>query len=274
MRKVNALLLFFSCIMLSTFSLPAQTVRDHRYDGKWKLLQSVDAKDVTVNDKGEMYMVSTSGQLYKHNGTYWSVFDQERVTCYAECSMMGVIIHTNGYTSMKNVSIDQTTGQPKFKWELLKGRDAVDLTITSYIPPNSVSGRRKMMMVNTDGKIYLYSDNSTKWVQVPGSDGARISAGNGDIWLVNTVGKIYRFIYSDRTNTPYRWEQMPGNNARDIAVAVNGDKWITTTDGKVHKWNGTSWSEIVGITGAQRIAVNKGKVLVIKKDHKIYQLDY
>jgi hypothetical protein len=266
---------FILCGLLFFSSLQAQVVRDHRATGKWTLLPGPAAKDVTINEKGDIFMVSTAGALSKFNGTGWDLLDNTKLTTYAEYGSAKIKVLANGNMTKNFTGYDIKNNQKVDRWDPIEGSDAVDLTITRYIMPGTSTPKIDIMMVNTAGKIYHYHEIYKKWYQLPGSDAVSISGGGDEIWIVNTVGKIYKYRREDYLHRKDDgWDQQPGSNGKDIAIAHDGTKWLVTKNGKVHKWYGGGWAEQVGITGATRVAANKGKVVIINISGQMYQMDY
>ena len=70
--------------------------------------------------------------------------------------------------------------------------------------------------------IFHYNLSGNNWDQVDGG-AVRIAVDpEGNPWVVNDVGKIYR-------RTSAGWEELPGT-ARDIGIGGNGDVWIVGTE--------------------------------------------
>jgi hypothetical protein len=255
-----------------TISSGAQT-RDHRYNGKWVELPATNAKDVSINEKGIIYMVGTNGILYNYTGTEWIENGKDKLATYAEFGTMKFKVFSNGLMAKYYQGYDLQRGELVKKWNPITGSDAVDLAVTNYIKPGTGTPFTQVVMVNTVGKIYQYNTYTEIWNQLTGSDGARVAAGGAEVWLVNTIGKVYRYTNPTKYN-PGKWEEMPGSKGKDISIAHDGTKWLITTDGKIHKWYGTGWAELTGFSGAHRIAANNGKAVVINTSGKLYQLDY
>lgn len=97
---------------------------------------------------------------------------------------------------------------------------------------------------------------------MPGSDAVRIAAGGGQVWLVNSVGKIYRFTGS-------AWQQMPGSDGRDITVANDGAVFLTNTAGRIYQWNNGSWLQLDGSDG-KAIAANAHRLILANTVGRIF----
>lgn len=106
---------------------------------------------------------------------------------------------------------------------------------------------------------------ASKWQQMPGSDGARISAGR-DVWLVNTVGKIYRWNGGS-------WEQTAGSDERDIASSDDGRTFLTNTVGAIYEFSGTAWTQLDGSDG-RTLSAGGGTLVLINTAGKIFRRAY
>ena len=108
----------------------------------------------------------------------------------------------------------------------------------------AVGARGDIWMVNTAGKIYLKAPTGT-WVRQQGSDAKRIAVtGTGmsqQAWMVNSVGKVYRASWNGNY---YQWTQMAGSSIVDIAAGTDGTVWCCNTLGMIYKWNGTGWTQV------------------------------
>ena len=256
----NVLLSFFCLLLLG--SLSAQNPRDHRTNAGWTIIAS-NAKDVTVNASGVIFMVSGNGSLAEYTRPGWNYDYAHKLTTYSESGSMAVKVLTNGNMLKK----DANTSSPG--WKAMPGSDAVDLCVAMYTNRNTATFG--MIMVNTAGKIYGMPSWGTSWEQFPGSDAARVSVGNMEIWLVNTVGKVYRYRQGGSNRG---WDQMPGSNAADIAIAEDGSRWLTTKDGKLYRWYGSDWAEQKDITGVSRVDANNGHVAVVTKTGSVLYRSY
>ena len=107
------------------------------------------------------------------------------------------------------------------------------MSLSSKAVDVAIDADGSIWTTNPSGNIFKYAQG--RWIKMPGSDGARISAGAGQVWLVNTVGKIYKW-------DGFKWRQTPGSSAKDIFVSPKGDVFLTNTVGLVYKWNGSSWT--------------------------------
>ena len=58
-----------------------------------------------------------------------------------------------------------------------------------------------------------------------------------------------------RGATTTSWQLMPGR-AIDIGVGAKGHVWVIARNGTPHKWTGSSWQHIPGLSGGQRIDVD------------------
>jgi hypothetical protein len=76
--------------------------------------------------------------------------------------------------------------------------------------------------VGSAGDFGVYHWAEINWEGVDGG-GVRIDVDpNGNPWIVNSVGQIFR-----RANNS--WQQLPGL-AKDIGIGANGSAWIIGTN--------------------------------------------
>ena len=81
--------------------------------------------------------------------------------------------------------------------------------------------------------IYRWNAGKNNWDQMPGG-GVRIDVDpQGNAWIVNSEGSIYRWTGST-------WQKMPGA-AKDIGIGANGAVWVVGTDSGVYQWIGIEW---------------------------------
>lgn len=259
--KLTAISLLLAC------AVHAQ--RDHRL-GNWTPLPGKEAKDISINNNGVIYMVTTTGILSEYTGSGWNEYPEHKLLTFGEFSNRAVKVLANGNMLRKVTRGDAVS------WEPMPGSAAQDIAVTHYGQlPGAMKPGSDFFLVNNVGKLYGFNARVDSWYQLPGSDGARISAGNEEVWLVNTVGKIYKYRHPNkRNNMKDGWDQMPGANGRDIAISHDGTKWLVTTDGKLHKWLNNGWSEISGVRNAHRVSANNGKVVIISTSGKMYMNTY
>jgi hypothetical protein len=142
----------------------------------WKLLIGDDGRDATVDEHGNYYMVNTSGLLYKYNSSDWTKLPGSDGKAIAANAGRVCMVNTAGL--MYELKND--------KWTKMTGSDAKDIAIEAD---------GSVWMVNTDGVIYKYENN--QW-SVYGANAARISAGKENIWFVDNQGLIYYYIKAGR----------------------------------------------------------------------------
>ena len=114
------------------------------------------------------------------------------------------------------------------------------------------------------GSIHVW--NGSDWAPVVGA-AVKIAVGpDGDPWIVNSAGQVFR-------RSGEGWELMPGL-AREIAITVTGDVCCLGTAKmpsggySIHRWNGTAWDQLSG--AAVRIAAAKS-VMVVNSEHNIFR---
>ena len=212
----------------------------------WKLLIGSDARDIAVDSDGTYYMVNRVGIIYKYNGRDWEKLNGSDGLAITANAGKVFLVNTAGFIYER---VNNT-------WKKLPGSDAVDIAVATD---------RNLFMVNSHGKIYNYHP-SVGWKQMAGSDGARIATGHGEIWLVNTVGKIYKLAGSS-------WQQMSGSDGRDIAVTNEGKVFLTNTVGKIYERSGSIWKQLDGSDGVT-LAANKNKLVLVNTKGRMYFRPY
>ncbi|MBP6809926.1 MAG: membrane dipeptidase [Saprospiraceae bacterium] len=96
-------------------------------------------------------------------------------------------------------------------------------------------------VVNSDGLIYKWTGSF--WQNI-GGQGRDIGIGaDGTVWLIgwNQVPGGYTI---HRWNGSY-WQDIPGGAAK-IDVDPQGNAWVTNDQGNIFKWNGSSWEDVPG----------------------------
>ncbi len=116
-------------------------------------------------------------------------------------------------------------------------------------------------LVNTVGKIYKF--NGVRWTQLPGSDAVSIASNAKKTCIVNSAGKIYSF-------TNGKWMQMPGSDGKDIAIDQDGTIWLVNTVGKIYKFDGIKWNQVAGSDG-KRISAGGGQVWLVNSNGSVYK---
>ena len=116
------------------------------------------------------------------------------------------------------------------------------------------------------GSIHFW--NGSDWDHVEGAAVKIAADTNGQTWIVNSAGQIFR-------RSGEGWELLPGL-ASEIAIGAEADVCCLSqgllSDGghSIHRWNGTDWDHIPG--SATRIAVGPaGTVYVVNAQHDIFR---
>ena len=213
----------------------------------WRLMIGSNGRDITVSEKGELYLTNTKGSIYNYDGRKWNKLSGSSGSSIAANSGKLFLINTKG-------SIYQRSGE---NWTKLSGSNGRDIAVNS---------NGEVWLVNTKGTIYKRSGSD--WKKMPGSNGARIAAGAGQVWLVNTGGKIYKY---DAARS--KWNQMPGSKGRDITISNKGKVFLTNKDGKIYQFNGKGWTQLDGSSG-KNLAANRGKLVLLNTKGRIYERDF
>jgi len=253
----------FVCCMGIYFNCHAQDIRDHR-NGKWTLLHGSDGKDVSINTSGELILLNTAGKLYKYKDPDWKqTKSQFNIKIYSENSTYFFVTgdgmkYSGTYTYYETPQI-----LSPLELGIYSKADIRDIGVDSD---------SSMWLTEGNGNI-LFWDRSI--IELKGTDAVRIAAGAGQIWMINTAGKIYKYIgpkYPDPSKGRL-WQQMPGSDGRDIAVSNDGSVWLVNTAGKIYQWYGSNWTQVEGSDGS-RIAANNGKVLLLNTAGKLFLRTY
>lgn len=213
----------------------------------WFLMIGGSGRDVAVNANGEIFLTNSAGKIYKYHGKEWQQLSGSD----------GLAIAANGDRVILVNTVGKIYEWKNNNWQQLPGSDARDIAIDS---------NGDAWIVNTKGIIYKQVGGA--WKKMPGSDGQRIAAGGGQVWLVNSAGRIYQ--YNSNSN---KWDQMAGSDGKDIAVSNNGQIFLTNKVGKIYKWGTGSWTQLDG-SDAAAISANNGKFILLNTKGRIYQRKY
>ena len=135
-------------------------------------------------------------------------------------------------------------------WVGLPGDNAQDIGVGANGTAWLVGGAK----VPGGFSIFRWNAGTNKWDAMPGG-ALRIDVDpQGNAWVVNDAGSVFRWTGSN-------WVGMPGK-ARDIGIGPEGSVFIVGVgnNGTVHKWNGSAWIQRDG--GLNEISVGPGGVPV------------
>ena len=154
------------------------------------------------------------------------------------------------------------------------------LSINAQAQWENIGGQARDVGVGADGSTWVIGWVSNGggnypiakwtgsfWQEVPGGAVRIAVAPNGNPWVVNAAGLIYRYNGS-------AWEQI-GGQARDIGIGADGTVWVigwTSVAGgyNIARWSGSSWQDIPG--GAVRIAVDgTGQAWIVNSSGVIFR---
>lgn len=145
---------------------------------------------------------------------------------------------------------------PGAGWNAAPG-SAADLSIAS-------SG--EVYAAGAKGDLWLWRDEISSWVPIPGS-AVRIAAAPGSrLWGVRSDGSVVRYDGA-------KWETLPVK-VKDVAVDSQGNAVIAREDGSVARWNPArkDWDALPG--RAHRIAVEQnGTVWTVAEDGAIARIE-
>lgn len=151
--------------------------------GKWSAATSVpSAKDIALTKSNKCWLVGSTGHIYTvGSGT----FTQEQ-------GSSGARIAAAGTSGKEQIWLCNTAGKVYrakwnghfYEWEQMAGSSVRDV---------SVGHDGTVWCANTSGDIFKWGGSA--WTRLSGSDASRVSAGTGNLWMVNTAGKVYRLPY-------------------------------------------------------------------------------
>ena len=136
--------------------------------------------------------------------------------------------------------VDLKVGPDGALYYLARGTGSVGRIGTSQQLPGSAND----IGVGADGSVWVIGTNPTTggfgiyrwtgvtWQAVDGG-GTRIAvAPDGQPWVVNSSGLIFRRVGST-------WQQLPGG-ATDIGIGADGSVWVVGLDAGIYQWNGAT----------------------------------
>jgi hypothetical protein len=243
------------------FMLLSGMVNDKRRNSmsSWVKLNGSDGQDISVNDKGEFFLVNTVGKLYKYEGPNW-----KQITSYKSVRF---------YVENKGVVLRLADGC-LFKFDCTKSKS---MAVSADCNARGGGDRFKDMTIGSDSTIWELYDNDV-WgskcgnsFAIPGPGFSRIAAGGGQVWVINNKGLIYQL--KDPKHLNMGWEQRPGGGARDITVTNDGYVFIVDNKGRIYQWTGFRWDPLDGSDGL-RISANNRKIVLINTQREMYTRNY
>jgi hypothetical protein len=163
-----------------------------------------------------------------------------------------------------NVELDLGTMNIAFApgWQQVTSTSATDVGVGANDAVWIISGEHIGGGNYTIKRLTNTAAGAETWETVPGH-AARIAVEpNGNAWVANAAGFIYRW---DGTT----WQLMPGL-ASDIGIGANGTVWVIGTDGGTYRWNGSGWTAVPG--AAVRVSVDpSGNAWVVNSFGEVYR---
>jgi hypothetical protein len=117
------------------------------------------------------------------------------------------------------------------------------------------------------GGYGIYKWTGSDWTKIPGGAIRVDVENNGNPWVVNSVGQIFRRDGSS-------WTLLPGR-AKDIGIGAEGSVYVIGTTAEsggygIYKWSGSDWTKLNG--AAVRVTVdNTGTPWVVNSVGNIYK---
>lgn len=110
--------------------------------------------------------------------------------------------------------------------------------------------------------IYRYNAATLAWTKMPGY-AVRVDVDpQGNAWVVNAGGAVYRWNGS-------AWTSVAGVSARDIGIGGDGSVFVTGADNAIYRWSGTAWVKREG-AGVSISVSPTGVPVVVNGANQIY----
>lgn len=152
------------------------------------------------------------------------------------------------------------------------------LNVSSYFKPwVKVAGSRgrditmaangTAYMTDTYGRVLMMPNGGTSWTPLLNSPlyANNIACNANRLCITTTSGNIYLGGLNGG------WQQLPGGDARDVAIQSDGTIWMINDRGEAFYLFNNAWRRVYGAT-ASRIAAANGKVQVIAANGLIYNI--
>lgn len=222
----------------------------------WVKLSGSDGKDICVTDKGEFLLVNTAGKYYRYVGPNWKQELPTLKNIKFRAANKGVsVLYMEDYWLISDYSkIRNPDARGRHYWQETDVAIGADSTIWN-LTYNNVAHVSKFGITT----------------KLPDPAISRIGAGLDQVWMIDKQGKIYKL--KDRIHIGMGWEQMPGGDARDIAVSNENYVFMVDNKGRIYQWTGFRWNQLDGSDGL-RIAANNRKLLLINTQREIYTRNY
>jgi Tectonin domain len=219
-------------------------------------------KDIGVGENTSVWVISCSkaddsGNFYifAWNGSKWNM-----IAGFGN----NIAVEPNGTPWITNSGGQIYKGNGNNGWQGVSGKCAKDIAV----------GENSSVWIlgctpTKAGGFPIYSLNGSQWDLVPGTAERIAVEPNGNPWIIDRDGKIFKRIANS-------WQQVSGC-AKDIGVGRNNSVWIlgcTSVSNRgfpIYSWNGSKWNQIPG--AASRIAVEpSGNPWAISIEEKIFRL--
>jgi len=201
------------------------------------------AKDIAVGADDAIWVVGSSGHVFRWNGRGWSQIGSRRAS--------RICVQGNGRPYMVGADGNLYRWHCVF-WQRVYAPKAQDIGCDA-----------KGAVYITGRNQAIYRQAGRKWIRVTGS-AVRVSVGKDGLWVVNRRGNVFRSTTHGRT-----WAHIPGKRALDVGAGPEGSVYITGTRHGIFKRAHGKWHDMGG--RAVSVAVGKGgRPFVVNRRHYIY----
>ena len=124
-------------------------------------------------------------------------------------------------------------------------------------------------MTDTYGRVLMLPNGGTSWTVLQNYlslNANNIACNANKLCITTTSGDIYL-----RGLLNGGWQQLPGGDARDVAIQSDGTVWMINDLGQTFYLLNNAWRRVYGAT-ASRIAAANGQVQIIAANGLIYQI--
>ena len=253
-----------------------------RYDGRaWQDLPG-QAIDISIGPKGDVFIVTPTGELMYWNEAKGKWRTVEGVTG-AQSVSIGLDTHPWYVTGEGDVFASSLFPMSEKEKRQTRGGspDAIRVTNTDPINFIKVKGTARQLSIGSDGSIFAINTNGAiaQWSNAksdfnnfPGALIRLAVAPDGRLWGINSSGKIFRHTGKDWVNV--KGTTKVRGTPRELAIGAKGEVIISDSAEFLYKYN-VSQARFNRIPGkGSKIAVSfKGEPWTIRKDGRIFRCD-
>jgi hypothetical protein len=257
-------------------------------------LQSITVSPATAS------VVPGATQQFTATGRYSDNTTKDLTTAVTWSSSNSGIASISNSAGTPGIATGVAPGGPVTITATLNGAAGINARASLTVPTQSPNSNA-LWGVNAGGQIYHLNGNWTLIPRPSDKTPVQVSAGDGDVWALDSDGNIYswrgtswqvipgtlRQVSVGRasnawgvnyTNTIYRWNgstwtQVPGpanRTPKEVSAAIDGTVWSLDTEGNIHSYTGSGWEVMPG-TLAQVSVGNASNVWGLNSAGAIYQ---